>query len=279
MCLHQISQNCLYVIVYFLRFFFFFCYSSSVAISTATVATAAAAVSPSSSSDAVRRRSSDERLPGEPGTSTDGGRPRPADAAATAHGRRAQHCRNGGRPRDQQRQVAREAATTTPPAAMITVGACGSRPKTRGRHHRPQLPTTAASPSSSSATFPVDVTDRLRSPVASAARPRQYGRRRSVQDAAVETAVQAQRQRSRVAVISVSDEPDANAASDADDGRQQEQEPPRLVTPLRSVLANNNTRAPVSHIIIILWFYANGINSYTSRLMCVRMCCTACYLH
>lgn len=211
--------------------------SSSVATMTTTVATIVSPPPPPSSG-AVRRRSSEERSPGEPGTSTDGGRPRSADAAATAHGRRAQHCRNGRRPRDQQRLSQHEAATSSPPGAMITVGACGSRPKTRARHYRPQ-PTSAPAPSASSAaTFPVDVADRLRSPVTSPARPRQYGRRRSVQDAAVDTAAQAQRQRLQVAVISAFDEPDAITASD--DDRQQEQEPPRLVTPLRSVSIRND---------------------------------------
>lgn len=185
-----------------------FCFFVSInlpATSEATVTTAAVAA-------AAEQRLSEERLPREPGPSTDGGRSWPADAQGHHYYRSDQPP-----PESQQQQ---QATTSTD---MITVAAHGSRslrPKPR-----PALP---------SVLFPVDVTDRLRSPVVSPVRPRQFGRRRSVQDAIVSTVAQQQLQ--PAPTVAVVTNPDAARESDANEEQEQEQEP-RLVAPLRLVTA------------------------------------------
>lgn len=209
----------------------FFCSGISVAAEEVTVSVATAVQA------SAEPRLSDERLPGEPGPSTDDGRLWPADATNSAprvplqrHHRhyRSDSCRPQPASREQQQR--QNYTTTTPAPAMITVAASGSwalRPK-----QRPGGP-------SYSIPFPVDVADRLRSPTSSIARPRQYGRRRSVQDA-VASVVMAQRlegfQLRAADVVSDATVAESSAdqlqASGAD--REPEQEP-RLITPLRLV--------------------------------------------
>jgi len=199
----------------------------------------------------VEPRLSDERLPGEPGPSTDDGRLWPADATTSAprvpiqrHHRhyRSDSCRPQPTSREPQQ---RQAYTTTSPSAMITVAASGSsalRPKPR-----PGGP-------SSSIPFPVDVADRLRSPTSSIARPRQYGRRRSVQDA-VASAVMVQRlegfqlQAADVVADATVAESDTVQLQASGADREPEQEP-RLVAPLRLV-----STIAVSITIILLPLY------------------------
>jgi len=222
----------------------FFCSGTSVAteVVTASVTTAAQA--------AAEPRLSDERLPGEPGPSTDVGRLWPADATTSTprvplqrHHRhyRSDSCRPQPPSREPQQQQ-RQSYTTTPATTMITVAASGSRalrPKPR-----PGGP-------SSSIPFPVDVADRLQSPTSLIARPRQYGRRRSVQDA-VASAVMVQRLEGlqlRAADV-VADATVAELSTEqlqvSGADRQPEQEP-RFVAPLRLVRT-----IAVSIIIILL---------------------------
>lgn len=180
------------------------------------------------------RRLSEERLPGEPGPSTDGGRP---TTTAQGHHNRSNSRRlqqlapESVRQQQQQQQQAAYSDTAADDGTMITVAASGSRaPKPKPRFGRP--------PSSADALFPVDVTDRLRSSNVSSLRPRQYGRRRSVQEAiASAVALQQQQQQQLQSPVAVTLEPGVSAAAvDDDDGRQREQEPPsRLVTTLRLV--------------------------------------------
>lgn len=198
------------------------------------------------------RRLSEERLPGEPGPSTDDGRPWPADTAtslARAPQRHHRHYRSDSRRPPQREQRQQQACSTTAYTAdtatdtttdtavpdMITVAASGSRAARPKSRPRVQSPSTL---------FPVDVADRMQSLTASSDRPRQYGRRRSVQDA-VASAVALRRQErlqlQATVSVAVTDDDDAAAEPDTDEqlrassaDREQEQEP-RLVAPLRLV--------------------------------------------
>lgn len=202
---------------------------------SATSVVAEAVCSTTAVQATIERRLSDGRLPGEPGPSTDDGRPWPADATTSAtrvplqrHHRhyRSDSCRPQSLSTEPQQQ--RQTYTTTPAPAMITVAASGSRalrpkPQVRGP--------------SSSIPFPVDVADRLRSPTASTARPRQYGRRRSVQEA-VASAVMVQRQErlqlqaADATVVEPSTEQQQAFGADQEPGQE-----PRLVSSLRLVHA------------------------------------------
>lgn len=184
----------------------------------------------------IGRRLSDGRLPGEPGPSTDDGRPWLADATTSAtrvplqrHHRhyRSDSCRPQP-PSTETQQQQRQTYTTTPAPAMITVAASGSRalrPKPQARGPSSSIP------------FPVDLADRLRSPTTSTVRPRQYGRRRSIQDA-VASAVMGQRQErlqlQATDATVVEPSTDQQQASGADQELGQE---PRLVSSLRLVHA------------------------------------------
>lgn len=187
----------------------------------------------------AERRLSNERLPGEPGPSTDDRRPWPADATTSAarvpqrHHRhyRSDSCRPPPPTTEQRHRHNRTTSTAVTPD-MITVAASGSRAAARPkpRTHWP----------SSSIPFPVDVADRLRSPMASPSRPRQYGRRRSVQDA-VASAVMLQRHHEglqlQTPVTAAGDttaEPDAGQMQASGADREQGQEP-RLVASIRLV--------------------------------------------
>lgn len=199
----------------------------------------------------AERRLSDERLPGEPGPSTDDGRPWPAEATTSAarvplqrHHRhyRSDSCRPQP-PSTEPQQQQRQTYAATPAPAMITVAASGSRalrPKPQARRGP-----------SSSIPFPVDVVDRLRSPTPSTNRPRQYGRRWSVQDAIV-SAVLAQRQEALQlrAAVAVADATVVEPSTDQLQASGADQEPgqePRLVSSLRLVSA-----IAVSIIIIVV---------------------------
>lgn len=197
---------------------------------TAVAVTTAVAV-------AVEQRLSEERLPGEPETSTHGEQPCPVDAQGHRYHNDSRRPSPSAPPREphehhQQRYSTTGNGYSTGSAttdAMITVAA---------RNNRSTRPKPRTRPPSSTP-FPVDVIDRLSSPVGSPARPRQYGRRRSVQDAvasAVAHRQQMQLQTSVAIVSAFATEPDADTAA-PDAGREQEQEPPpRLVTPLRLVV-------------------------------------------
>lgn len=193
---------------------------------TTTAAAAAATM--------LEPRLSVERLPGEPEPSTDDERPWTADAITTQqhHHYRSDSHRPSAPPQEQSQQpqtcsTSAAAATATPSSVMITVAACGSR----APRPKPRPPTSA-----SATMFPVDVADRLRSPVVSLIRPRQYGRRRSVQDAVASAIALHQQQEHRqqfrplapVGVIVDEPEPDAD--------RERDLQEPRLVTPLRLVV-------------------------------------------
>ncbi|VVC31774.1 Hypothetical protein CINCED_3A002068 [Cinara cedri] len=191
----------------------------------------------------AKRRLSGERLPGEPGPSTDGERSRTADATTTTQGH---HYRSNSRPSPQptqelarQQQQAATTSTGVTDDTMITVAASGSRaPKPK--------PLLRLVPPSLITLFPVDVTDRLRSSDVSSHRPRQYGRRRSVQEA-VNSAValqQRQQQSQSLAAIAntaaVATESDmgltaasGTAAAAVDDPLQEQEPPSRLVATLR----------------------------------------------
>lgn len=202
---------------YFAILFFSIIVCSTTITPTTTVTTTTTATA------SVEQRLSEERLPGEPGPSTDGEQPWPANAI-TVQGR--DDISRQSSPSQEQSQQ-----DVTVADDMITVAACGSRTSER-RTWRIQPP--------SSVLFPADVADRLRSSSSavasgiSSARPRQYGRRRSVQDA-VASAV-AQRQQLQQQLLHVASLTAAINESDTDRADPQEQEhaePSRLATPLR----------------------------------------------
>ncbi|XP_029345972.1 uncharacterized protein LOC100575761 [Acyrthosiphon pisum] len=198
----------------------------------------------------AERRLSDERLPGEPGPSTDDGRPWPADVTTSVarvplqrHHRhyRSDSCRP--QPPSTEPQQQQQTYATIPAPTMITVAASGSRslrpkPQTRGP--------------SSSIPFPVDVANRLRSPTASTSRPRQYGRRRSVQDA-VASAVMVQRQEGLQlrAAIAIADATVVEPSTDQLQASGADQEP-RLVSSLRLV-AQSLSQLLYSTITVIVY--------------------------
>lgn len=188
-------------------------------------------------------RLSEERLPGEPGTSTDGERPRPTDSTAATQGH--DYRSNSRQPLQSTQEPVRQlqgqqqqAATTSTAAAdgtMITVAASRSRaPKSKPRSRLP--------PSSSTTLFPVEVTDRLRSSNVSSLRPRQYGRRRSVQEAIISAVALQQQQQQLQSLVAIPPEAaditlaSSNTAAAVNYDPLQEQEPPsRLVATLRLV--------------------------------------------
>ncbi|XP_060848994.1 sodium-dependent transporter bedraggled isoform X1 [Rhopalosiphum padi] len=223
----------------------------------------AAAVSVTTAVQATaERRLSNEWLPGEPGPSTDDRRPWPADATTSVarvpqrHHRhyRSDSCRP---PPPTTEPYHRQTGTTTTASAMITVAASGSRamsrpkPRTRGP--------------SSSIPFPVDVVDRLRSPMASPSRPRQYGRRRSVQDA-VATAMMLQRHEGLQlqTTIAVADdttaEPDAEQLQVPGAVREPGQEP-RLVASIRAYEMSQESQSPLGQ-------WSNKYSSVLATLGC-----------
>ncbi|XP_026813094.1 uncharacterized protein LOC113553769 isoform X2 [Rhopalosiphum maidis] len=223
----------------------------------------AAAVSVTTAVQATaERRLSNERLPGEPGPSTDDRRPWPADATISVarvpqrHHRhyRSDSCRP---PPPITEPYHRHTNTTATAPAMITVAASGSRaasrpkPRTRGP--------------SSSIPFPVDVADRLRSPMTSPSRPRQYGRRRSVQDA-VATAMMVQRHEGLQlqTTIAVADdtaaEPDAGQLQAPGGVREPGQEP-RLVASIRAYEMSQESQSPLGQ-------WSNKYSSVLATLGC-----------
>lgn len=196
------------------------------------------AVAVTTEAAAVEQRLSEERLLGEREPSTHNGQPCPADAQG-------HHYRNDSRrplpsapprePHEHHQQRLSTNGNGTGPAtadAMITVAT---------RHTRSSRPKPRSQPPSSTP-FPVDVTDRLSSPIGSPARPRQYGRRRSVQDA-VASAVAHRQQlqlQASVAIVTaaaaIAGEPDADTTAPGASHDQEQESPLRLVTPLRLVV-------------------------------------------
>lgn len=185
----------------------------SISLSATAAMAATAATVTTAPMVTAEQRLSEERLPREPGPSTDDERPWPVDAQG-------HHYRNDPQPSSESQQQ-QQATTSTD---MITVAARGSR----SLRPKPRTPL----PASPSILFPVDVTDRLRSPVMSLVRPRQFGRRRSVQDA-IASAV-AQQQLETASAATVVADPDADRVPDPNEEQEQD---PRLVTPFRLVLA------------------------------------------
>ncbi|XP_022163832.1 uncharacterized protein LOC111029208 [Myzus persicae] len=210
----------------------------------------------------AERRLSDERLPGEPGPSTDDGRPWPADATTSTarvplqrHHRhyRSDSCRPQAPSTELQQ---RQTYTTIPASAMITVAASGSRalrPKPR------------PGGSSSTIPFPVDVADRLRSPTSSTARPRQYGRKRSIQDA-VASAMMVQRQeglqlRAADAVVGATITESSTEQLQASGSDREPEQETRLIAPLRAYEMSQESQSPLGQ-------WSNKYSSVLATLGC-----------